>query len=92
MAQGPDKLAGKGYGATDPGAAFPITPADGSDLAYTTRALVIAVGGTVTVDYINPLGVIVTNVQFTYPAGVIPARFTRVYSTGTAATGISGIF
>lgn len=92
MAQGQDKLAGKGNGSTDPGVPFPITLSDTVDMTLTSRALVIAVGGTVTIDYINAAGGITSNVQFTYPAGVIPIRATRVYVTGTAATGISGIY
>lgn len=92
MAQGPDRLAGKGNGSTDPGVPFLITPSDTVDMTATSRAIVIAVGGTITIDYINATGGITSNVTFTYPAGVIPIRATRVYVTGTAATGISGIY
>lgn len=65
---------------------FPITPADGADLSVTVRALVIAVGGDVKVT--KPNGDAVT---LTLPAGATPIRVVRVWSTGTTATGITGL-
>lgn len=65
---------------------FPITPHDTNDLAVTTRALVIAVGGDVAL--ITKSG---QSRTVTVPAGVLPVRATRVLATGTTATGISGI-
>ena len=65
---------------------FPITPADGTDLEVNTRALVIAAGGDV--KFNTESGQTRT---CTFPAGVIPIRVSRVWSTGTTATGISGL-
>lgn len=91
MALGPDKLAGKGYGSTDPGTPFAITPSDGSDLTFVTRMITINVGGTLTVDTIGPDGTVAdTNMTLTVPSGSYPWRISKVYSTGTAATGITG--
>ena len=61
-----------------------VVPSDTSGLGFTASALGIAVGGTITVDTAGGS----TNVQLTLPAGVTPIRVTKVYSTGTAATGI----
>lgn len=91
MALGPDILAGKGAAATNPGTPFVITPADGTDLAWVTRMITINVGGTLTVDTVGPDGAVAqTNQTLTVPSGSYPWRISRVYSTGTAATGITG--
>jgi len=63
---------------------FAVTPADGADIAVEARCLLIAVGGTLHVQ--RPDG---TEVSTTVPAGIFPGRVKRVYSTGTAATGIT---
>lgn len=63
---------------------FAVTPNDGTDLAVTARGLLIAVGGTLKVN--RPDGTAVTT---TVPSGFFPGRVTRVWSTGTAATGIT---
>lgn len=65
---------------------FAITPHDSNDLAVTTRALIVSVGGTLKVNDENG-----TTHALTVPAGVIPIRVTRVFSTDTAATGITGL-
>jgi len=65
---------------------FPITPNDSNDLEVNTRALVIAVGGAV--KFVTESGQTRT---CTFPAGVVPVRVSRVWSTGTTATGISGL-
>ncbi len=91
MALGPDVLSGKGAAATNSGTPFPITPNDSNDLAYVTRMVTINVGGTITVDTIGPDGAVAqSNIQMTVPAGSYPWRISRVYATGTAATGITG--
>lgn len=91
MALGPDKLAGKGNGSVDPGTPFAITPADGSDLAYVTRMITINVGGALVVNTIGPDGAVAeTQTTLTVPSGSYPWRISRVYSTGTTATGITG--
>lgn len=65
---------------------FAITPHDANDLSVTTRALMVAVGGTLKVNDSNG----VTH-ALTVPAGVLPIRVTRVFSTDTEATGITGL-
>lgn len=90
MALGPDVLAGKGAAAMNSGAPFAITPHDSNDLAYVTRLITINVGGTLTVDVVNPDGSVTSSVALTVPSGSYPWRISRVYSTGTAATGITG--
>jgi hypothetical protein len=65
---------------------FPITTSDSVDLEVNTRALVIAVGGAV--KFTTESGQTRT---CTFPAGVIPIRVSRVWATGTTATGISGL-
>ena len=69
--------------------AFAISPGDGSDLAYVTRALYAGVTGTVKVTMFS--GDVVTLVGF--PAGIpIPIRVKRVWATDTTATSIVGFY
>lgn len=69
--------------------AFAITPADGSDISFATRGLYVGASGDVKVDMLG--GETVTFVGLA--AGVIhPIRATRVYSTGTTATNILGVY
>ncbi len=68
---------------------FPITPNDSVDLPVTARGLLIAVGGTLKVNTLeggtnNPR-------TYTVPAGVFPGAVTRVWGSGTSATGITGL-
>lgn len=65
---------------------FSITPSDSADLAVMPRALAIASGGTLKVT--KPNG---NTDTLTVPAGVLPIRVRRVWSTGTSASGISGL-
>lgn len=65
---------------------FAVTPNDSNDLPTEVRALVIATGGTLRVNRIGG-----TTVNLTVPAGVIPIACERVHSTGTTATGITGL-
>lgn len=68
---------------------FSITPNDSADLTVTTRGLYVGVSGDVKVDLVS--GDTVTLVALA--AGVIhPLRVRRVYSTGTAATDIIGVY
>lgn len=64
---------------------FLITPADGVDLAMTTRWVAVAVGGTLTVRTRNGQAQ-----TLTLPAGIFPMAVTQVQATGTTATGITG--
>lgn len=61
-----------------------VTPSDTSGLGFTTAALGVGVAGTVTVDMAGGQ----LNQQLTLPAGISAVRVTKVYATGTAATGI----
>lgn len=65
-----------------------ISPSDVEDLAYATRGLIADGGGTIRMLMLG--GQIVT---FTALAGTIyPFRVTRVFATGTTATGIIGLW
>jgi hypothetical protein len=66
---------------------FAIAPNDGANLAQPTRGLAVGAAGTVTVDFADGG----SNVTLTLPAGVHPLRVTKVYATGTAATGLVGL-
>lgn len=80
-----DRLAGK-YGGTDPGMPFNFTASDSADLPFNTRALIVGVAGNVQLT--DPDGVTGT---YALPAGVIPIRVQRVWSTSTTATGLVGV-
>jgi hypothetical protein len=68
--------------------AFDITPSDVADLVRPTTGLTVTVGGTVRV--LMGGGQTVT-IQMD-AAIIYPLRVTRVFSTGTSATGIVGFF
>ena len=62
-----------------------VTPDNGVDLSFASRALLCEVGGIVTVDMVGAG----TNIAIPVVAGQpMPIRATRVYATGTTATGI----
>ncbi len=63
-----------------------ITPSDSTDLAVNVRAIVIAVAGDIKVTRVDG-----TAVTLTVPAGLLPIRATRVWATGTTATGLTGL-
>lgn len=69
--------------------ALPVTPNDAVDLPQTARGLLIAVGGTLKVNTLD--GGVANPRALTVPAGVFPCVVTRVWSTGTAATGITAL-
>lgn len=81
----PDRLAGK-YGSTDSGILFNFTASDSADLANVTRALIVGAAGNVKLT--DPDG---NTDTFALPAGVIPIRAQRIWSTGTTATGLVGV-
>lgn len=62
-----------------------VIPSDSVGLGFTASAIGVAVGGTVTVDTAGGG----RSVLLTLPAGVTPLRVTKVYATGTTATGIT---
>lgn len=59
-------------------------PSDTVDCTFITRGLLIGVAGTLKIGLMDGSTVSFANV----PAGVLSIRATRVWSTGTAATGI----
>lgn len=65
-----------------------VTPADGTDLAYISRWLIIGVAGNIKVT--PPLGA--AAVTIAVPAGLLPIQAARVWSTGTTATGIVALY
>ena len=64
-----------------------VTPSDGADLAFTCYALIIGAAGTIKVTMRG--GQVVT---MTVPVGLIPIRVSRVWATGTTATGITALW
>lgn len=69
--------------------AVAITPDNGTDLVQTSRYIMVAGAGTMSVD-MHGLG---TNVQLTLAQDVMyPIRVKRIYVTGTAATGIIAFY
>lgn len=70
--------------------AFAITPSNDADLPYVTRGLYVGVGGDVTVDMHGGE----TNVAFVgMVAGMLyQLRVKKVYSTGTTAGSIVGVY
>lgn len=69
---------------------FSVTPADGSDLAQSTRGLIVGVSGDVKVDFVGSGTAVVLPAL---AAGVVhPFRVSRIYSTGTTATTIVGLY
>ncbi len=68
--------------------AFDITPSDTADLAEIPRYVYVGSAGDLKVDMMDGGTVTFTAV----PAGtLLPIRVTRVYLTGTTATGIVGL-
>lgn len=66
---------------------FDITPNDADDLVAKTRAIWVGVGGDVKVD--DGAGGVVT--YSNVPTGSrLSGRFSRVYATGTTASGLIG--
>ena len=67
--------------------AGPITPSDSVALPSAVGALSVGASGTITVDTIGGQ----KNVELTFAAGYIfEVAVTKVYATGTTATGICG--
>ena len=83
-----DKFAGFAQTPSDPAQlVFDVTPSDTTDLSEVTTALNVATPGTVRV---TTLAGSVTDVSVT-PGYAFPLRVTRVWATGTTATGIRGL-
>lgn len=65
-----------------------VAPSDTANLSPIAWALYIGTGGTLKVDTLG--GQI--GVALTVPAGLFPLMVTKVYATGTAATGIIALW
>lgn len=85
-----DEFSSTGTGLASPAAnAAELTPADGADLAYSSRGLYVGGAGNVRVQTVG--GSVVTFVAV--PAGsILPVRVKRVYATGTTATSIMALW
>lgn len=78
-------------GLSDPPAnAVAVTPNNGADLSEVSRFLMVAVGGNITVDMYG------TGTNVLLPALVAgrmyPIRVSKIYATGTTATGIVSLY
>lgn len=68
---------------------FNITPSDSDELSYVTRGVTVTGAGTMKVDFAD-MG---ENISvYASPGSPLPIRIKKVYSTGTTATGIVGLF
>lgn len=65
-----------------------VTPSDSVDLTDVTRALIIGTSGDLKVTMQGGETLVMPSV----PAGVLPVRVTRVWSTGTVASHITAIW
>lgn len=66
--------------------AFPITPNDSDELTYPANSLVISTAGNL--KCVTAAG---NTVIIAVPAGVLPLKVTKVFSTNTTASGITGL-
>lgn len=64
-----------------------VTPNDSTDLDVTPRALLIAVEGDLRVTTRGG-----QTLTMAVPAGIVPIRVSRVFATGTTATGITALW
>lgn len=63
-----------------------VTPSDSVDLVSNSKAIIVAVGGAL------KLTTVAGNTStITVPAGQFSIRATRIWSTGTTATGITAL-
>lgn len=67
---------------------FDITPADGTDLARVTRALMVTTAGDVAVTFRDGTSLTLPGLT---PGVIYPLRVTRVLATGTTASGVKGL-
>lgn len=84
----PDAFANRHRSPVDPAVtAFDITPDDAADLPHVTTGLNVATPGTLRVTTADGSVADVT----VHPGHAFPIRATRVWLTGTTATGIRGL-
>ena len=67
--------------------AFAITPADGADITVPGAEIFVKVAGDLKITTVGG-----DTVTLAVPVGHLPVAVSRVFSTGTTATGISGIY
>lgn len=65
---------------------YSVTPDDNTDLPIPTRAVTLAVGGTLKVNKLSG-----ATDTLTLPAGQHALRIRRIWATGTTATGITAL-
>ena len=88
MRECPDPFANRARTPSDPAASvFDIVPDDGADLAQVTTALNVLTPGTVRVTTVDGSD----GTLSIHPGQAFPIRVTRVWATGTTATGITGL-
>lgn len=69
--------------------AFAITPSDGSDLSFVTRAIYVGVSGNISVTMANGDNVVFSNLL----GGLLyPLQIRRVKSSSTTASGLVGLY
>lgn len=83
-----DGVTGTYVSAEPPAHWFAITPNNSADLAYVTRGIVVGVAGDVKVDTVGGESAVVIPMV----AGYNPGQFTKIYASGTTATGLVGYY
>lgn len=69
-------------------AAMAVTPSDSDDLSVVTRAILVTAGDSIRVTFLNGSDLVVPVI----PGVPYPYRVTKVWSTGTDATGIIALW
>jgi hypothetical protein len=83
-------LSNRSNNVVDPGSnAAVITPNDGTDLTYTSRALFVGGAGNIAVTMAGGQSVTFTGI---IAGALLPIRVSRILSTGTTATNIMAIW
>ena len=72
-----------------PEEAVAIAPENSADLAFATRALYVGTGGDVRLRMLGGAEITLANLA---SGSLIPIRATRVFATGTTATGLIGLW
>lgn len=65
-----------------------VTPSDSTDLTVTARALLVGTSGDIKVTTAGGDTLVIPSV----PAGVLPLRVSRVWSTSTTASNITALY
>ncbi|MBA96011.1 MAG: hypothetical protein V7763_11360 [Sulfitobacter sp.] len=67
---------------------FDITPSDADEISQVTRAIMVSQSGDLSVELKSGDAIVLKNL---IPGAVYPFRISKVLSTGTTATGITGL-